>query len=188
MNAANAGAESFDYQVSDGVNTVTETVNLTIDADNEASALAHGFVSTWNVTGNSLTLPFGNGDVDFTVYWGDGTSSTHTGGTTVQHNYAVNGHYTVAIVGDFPGLNFNGGGDRLKLDTIEQWGNIAWQDLDGAFQGTNGLEINAVDAPDLSDVTDLSNLFLSAINFNADIGHWDVSNITDMSQMFFSPP
>ena len=37
---------------------------------------------------------------------------------------------------------------------------------------------------DVSNVTDLSNLFMST-NFNQDIGSWDVSNVTDMNVMFY---
>jgi surface protein len=37
----------------------------------------------------------------------------------------------------------------------------------------------------VSNVTDMSNLFYSKINFNEDISNWNVSNVTDMTSMFF---
>lgn len=37
---------------------------------------------------------------------------------------------------------------------------------------------------DVSNVTDMSRLFISAENFNEDIGSWDVSKVTEMERMF----
>ena len=194
VTAAAAGVESFDYVADDGNgNTDTATISLTV-GDDEATALATGFVTTWDTTqagtsaSDTITIPIGTGDTEFTVYWGDGTSSTHTSGP-VSHTYAAPGTYTVAIVGDFPGINFDEATDNTtdanKLMSIEQWGNIAWQDLDDAFEGAGNLVINATDAPDLSGVTNLTEMFKDAVNVNADLSNWDVSNITNMTRMFF---
>jgi surface protein len=153
------------------------------------TALANGFVTTWKTDNpgtsatNEITIPLGAGTTEFTVFWGDGTSSKHTAGP-VTHPYANPGIYTVAIVGDFPGVNFNGGGDGDKLLSIEQWGNIAWQDLNDAFEGADNLVINATDAPDLTGITNLSEMFKGATTVNADLSGWDVSNVTNMSGTF----
>jgi hypothetical protein len=50
---------------------------------------------------------------------------------------------------------FGGAGDRLKLLDISQWGNIAWTSMANAFQGCSNLTISAVDAPNLSGVTNM---------------------------------
>ena len=44
----------------------------------------------------------------------------------------------------------------------------------------------ATDAPDLSGVTDMTNMFSGASSFNGDISGWDVSRVTDMDGMFLS--
>jgi surface protein len=44
--------------------------------------------------------------------------------------------------------------------------------------------VPAADAPNLSQVTSLSNMFRSATSFNQDLSGRDVSNITDVSWMF----
>ena len=39
---------------------------------------------------------------------------------------------------------------------------------------------------DVSQVTDMSDLFYDKTNFNTDISGWDVSNVTNMYSMFFN--
>jgi len=39
---------------------------------------------------------------------------------------------------------------------------------------------------DMSNVTNMRNMFLGCSNFNADLSSWDVSNVTDMEGVFFS--
>ncbi|MCP3953840.1 MAG: BspA family leucine-rich repeat surface protein, partial [Desulfobacterales bacterium] len=184
-----AASESFDYTIDDGNGgTDTDTVTLTVGND-QATAEATGFVTTWEVTDadKTITIPIGVGDTKFTVYWGDNSpADTYNSGGSATHTYAIAGTYTVAIVGDFPGINFNGGGDGDKLLSVEQWGNIAWQDLNNAFKGANNFVINALDAPDLSGVTNLSEMFYGATSINKNISGWDTSNVTDMSNMFRS--
>jgi len=104
---------------------------------------------------------------------------------------------------------------RNQLVEVMQWGNIQWQSMAYAFDGVADLQLTAVDVPildqvtdmsnmfvytglsvsesaqsmniwDVSNVTNMSNMFLHASEFNQDISAWDVSNVTDMSQMFNS--
>ncbi|MCP4949181.1 MAG: BspA family leucine-rich repeat surface protein, partial [Aestuariibacter sp.] len=190
-------ADTIQVNVNDNGNTGTGggtdidlgTVNVDI-ASAESVALATGFVTTWQTDNpgtsadDTITIPIGAGTTNFTVFWGDGTSTDYTGGPAT-HTYASAGTYTVAIVGDFPGVNFDGGGDGDKLLSVEQWGNIVWQDLNDAFEGANNLVINASDAPDISGVTDLSQMFKDTTSIDQDLSGWDTSNITNMSQMFY---
>ena len=53
-----------------------------------------------------------------------------------------------------------------------------------AFQGCTNLVINALDAPDLSQVTSMAGMFDGATAMNQDIGHWDVSNVQNLDGMF----
>uniref|UniRef100_UPI000E64E7CE BspA family leucine-rich repeat surface protein n=1 Tax=Cysteiniphilum halobium TaxID=2219059 RepID=UPI000E64E7CE len=192
---ATGTTENFSYTIEDspGGGTDSATISLTI-ADDQASAEAIGFVMTvdTNVTysgssdSSTYILPVAGGaGQSYKVFWGDGTSNTYTSGGDITHNYAVSGQYTIAVVGDVDGFNF-GNNDRLKVQTVEQWGNVVWSDLDFAFSNTDNVSFNASDTPILTDVTNLSGMFYANNSANLNVSNWDVSNITNMSNMFKS--
>src|SRR5690606_491470 len=129
----------------------------------------------------SIRIPTVNGETyNYDVSWNnDGIWETgFTGNAT--HNYATPGTYTVAIRGTFPRIKFGNGGDRRKILSIEQWGNIQWTNMYEAFYGCSNLLVNATDAPDLSIVSGLQYMFKNATSFDSNIGHWDVSNVANM--------
>ena len=148
------------------------------------------FITTWKTDhpgaseDNQITIPVYSGETyDYIVDWGDGTSDTGITGEKT-HTYSSAGTYTVSITGVFPRIYFNKSRDMEKILTIEEWGGIEWKSMANAFAGCSNLTYNAKDNPDLSEVTDMSGMFNSAIQFNGDINGWDVSNVTDMSGMF----
>ena len=150
-----------------------------------AAADPNAFITTWMTTENDerITIPIIEGGYNYSVDWGDGnTTGPHTG--SVSHIYVVAGTYTVTITDTFPRIYFNNGGDRNKIISIEQWGNIVWSSMDSAFEGCTNLRYNATDAPDLSIVTNMREMFRNATVFNGAIGGWDVSNVKIMLRMF----
>ena len=57
--------------------------------------------------------------------------------------------------------------------------------MEKAFSGCSNLQITATAAPNLSNVTDLSEMFKGATSMNAaSLKDWDVSNVTDMTGLF----
>ena len=70
------------------------------------------------------------------------------------------------------------------MASIDSWGDISWDTMEGAFEDAVNMAYNAADAPDLSGVTDMSFMFNNARSFNGDISSWNVSNVRDMSSMF----
>ncbi len=75
------------------------------------------------------------------------------------------------------------------LSMVEQWGDVQWDDMYGAFENISGtLYITATDVPDFSNVTDMSSMFSgTTVQFSDPslINQWDVSNVTRMLYMFY---
>ena len=149
------------------------------------------FITTWDATSENFIFFMGIGaGYNYDVYWENVASSSINGTITGRTNpfltlvFPINGVYRVEIAGDYPRIYFGGGGDREKILEVNQWGNIQWSSMERAFQGTSNLRITATDAPNLSNVTDMSSMFIDASSLNDPLGHWDVSNVTSMLQMF----
>ena len=146
------------------------------------------FVTTWRTSGDaeSITIPTTGTGYNYTVVWGDDTpDTTHTDASNpnATHIYATAGEHEVRISGTFPRIYFNNTGDRLKITEINQWGEQAWTSMERAFHGASNLVGAATDVPDLSGVTNMTNMFFQANAFNHDIGDWDVGTVTDMTRM-----
>jgi surface protein len=153
------------------------------------------FITIWKTdnTGTSeddeITIPTEGSGYDYDVYWeevgndsNNGTEINNVGDLTITFPSA--GTYRIEISGDFPRIYFNNSGDKLKILSIEQWGDIEWTSMMSAFYGASNLTYNAIDAPDLSGVTSLGLMFYIASDFDGDLSNWDVSTITDMGSMF----
>ena len=163
------------WTITDGdASTTCATANLT------------DFVTTWRVAaGGSITIPtFTGATYDYTVDWGDGTDMSTNQNGDATHTYTDTGDYVVRISGTFPRIYINDAGDKEKIIAINQWGNQQWTSMHRAFFGASNMVGMATDAPDLSNVTDMSLMFLIGRAFNQDIGDWNVSNVTNMGAMF----
>jgi surface protein len=175
------------------------------------------FITTWETTYNNqeITIPTFSGETyNYTVDWGDGvTVNNITGDGT--HRYATAGLYTVKISGTFPRIYISSNNAvRRNIKSIEHWGTNSWTSMKKAFSGTSFLKNNASDVPDLSGVTDMSEMFVnsgigngtatnwnswntstvikmnflfhSATQFNKNIGNWNTTKVTSMPSMFQS--
>ena len=110
-----------------------------------------------------------------------------------------------------PGIHLDGHDDASKLRSIDRWGSSQWASMESAFEGASNMIYNATDAPDLSGVTDMSEMFWGAYYFNGNLSSWtsresptchtcspsprnstatshpgDVSKATNMTRMFAS--
>ena len=175
----------FTLTVRDGTETVTDTVTVTVH-DAEAD-----FVITWGDTGIGINLPIRSSAGSFTVDWGDGKISESAAITTdrsLTHLYDIPGTYAIRISGNFSGISWQDNQSLARhLQSIDQWGDIEWTTMAGAFTSASNMIYNATDVPDLSSVTDMSHMFRSTDGFSSgDLSGWNVSGVTDMRNMFSS--
>jgi surface protein len=141
------------------------------------------FITTWKTDGanQTVTIPLvGSG---MTIHWGDGANSTGVA-ETVTHTYMNPGIYKVLVSGGLEAISLDGHPDAVKLVSIDQWGDVSWRTMESAFEGATNMVYAATDTPDLSRVTDMSDMFRGADSFNGDISFWDVSSVTDTNKMF----
>ena len=173
----------FTLTVNDGTDTITDTVTVTVH-DAEAD-----FVTTWSDIVTGINLPIRSSAGSFTVDWGDGKISEYAAiatGKSLIHLYDIHGTYTIRISGNFSGIYLQDKqGTAGKLQSIDQWGDIEWTTMAGAFYGADNMIYNATDVPDLSSVTDMSHMFFDTTGFSSgDLSGWNVSGVTDMRNMF----
>ncbi|TMM59438.1 BspA family leucine-rich repeat surface protein [Maribacter algarum] len=121
---------------------------------------------------------------DYSIDWGDDQFDNNVSGE-ITHTYLSPGTYTIAIIGNYPAHYYGSGiQDEIKLISIDQWGTQQWQSMRSSFEDCENMLYNATDIPDLTQVSDMSEMFKEAELFNGNIDAWDVSNVTDMSEMF----
>ena len=163
-----------------------------------------------NSTNNQIWFP-GRG-TDYQIYWEEiGYPSHHATLANVSSAYQLlvdfgtplnpnptdatyrlkvsqgNGNFHQIRFADWDMLSGNAiVGDVHKILKVEQWGNIQWSSMEQAFQACKVLDIPATDIPNLSTVTDMSNMFAGCYNFigNPTINNWDISNVTTLLGTF----
>ena len=155
------------------------------------------FITTWDTNSsgfgisatNQIAIPTTGGGYNYDIYWEEVASPANNGtvsGITGNHTitFPSIGIYRVEISGIFPRIYFNWSGDRKKILTVEQWGDIAWTSMENSFWACSFLSIPAPDVPNLSNVTSLQSMFAGVYdNFNDNLNSWQVGTITDMSYM-----
>jgi surface protein len=156
-------------------------------------AKAMPFVTIWKTTSDNedITISANSdyiSDYNYTVNWGDGTIENDVN-DSITHTYISAGSHTVKISGKFPAISGKYPAKKAnseKLQTITQWGDIAWSSFDSAFRNCSNLDVNATDTPALSKVGSTDYMFYNAKNLkgNKYFNDWDVSSVTSMYNMF----
>ncbi len=162
------------------------------------------FITVWDTrnvgesNNNQVIIP-GEG-TDYTVEWeevGDESNSgSMTGTNEVTVTFPSPGVYRIRIEGNFSRINFGKyfprigprrGGDPPKIVLVEQWGDVEWSTMEGAFEGCTNVDLETNSAPDLSAVSSMRDMFKDASSLTADqsrIDEWDTQGVTDMSRAF----
>ena len=184
-------ADSYDLAITatavlDESNTGTHTRTVTITVRDSPIA---PFITKWRTdsANQTITIPVGGSTARYSIDWDDNSpvETDITGDST--HTYREAGNHTVSISGNFERIHLDGQQPNAgRLTSIEQWGDMYWTSMSGAFDGAYNMVYNAVAAPDLGLVSDMSRMFAGATIFDGDISGWDVSTVRDMSRMFYS--
>jgi len=161
---------------------------------------------------DTMVMPAVNwGTYNGTIDWGDGTTSAITAhnDADLTHVYDEPGVYIVQMTGTFPSPCFNNGGDKLKILSVKQWGNVnisLWRHM---FYGCSNFKYEAIDTvtptgtcenffractslnQDISgfrtdNITTMDTMFAGCSNFNQSISHFNTANATSMFSMFSS--
>ena len=152
--------------------------------------MAFQFTIATTTPSETFTIPCQNvGTFNATVDWGDGgptSSITAYNDADLVHTYATAGTYQISITGTFPNIFFNNGGDKLKVQSVEDLGNVGWLRLDNAFYGCSNMTSFASGTTDTSSVTNMSATFLSCSSLTSlDVSAFDTSSVISMSYMFY---
>lgn len=139
-----------------------------------------------------------------------GTNPSHAFAAAGSYNIQVSCDATSPE--DFGRFRLGNSGQASLLKEVVQWGTGVWSNLEAAFQGATNCAFTATDYPliaptattasymfqnclaltdpdfsnwDVSGLTDLSAMFITARSFNGNISTWDVGNVTNMDKMFY---
>ena len=135
----------------------------------------------------NFTLPLTNVSPghNFTVYWGDGSSNIITQWNDANriHSYASAGTYHVAISGICSGFEFDNGGSKNLVKSVDSWGNVSFKSLN--FYGCSNLNSLPNEDGKLASALDLSSLFrgtaITSIFYRT---FSNCTNVTDLSYVF----
>ena len=179
------------------VNNDTDENPYTFNIKGIGLVSANNFITRWNLAaaGSAPTqISFGvttTGTVNYTWQEVGGLGATGSGtfggitsiiaglpsGATIDLNIEPT---------NFQAFALNNGTDRSRLIDVKEWGNVAWTSMQNAFYGCNNLNITAIDIPNLTSVTNMSNMFRGCIILNSptNINSWSTAAVTNMSSMF----
>ena len=106
-----------------------------------SDALFRMSINTALGIGTTFALPLPSGQT-YDFWWtpGDGSSARHVtayNDATATYDYGTPFIGQISIEGKCGGFSFNNGGDRLKVISVDQWGNVGFEIID--FYGCTNL-------------------------------------------------
>ena len=137
----------------------------------------------------TFTIPCQNvGAFNAGIDWGDGQVSTVTAynDAALTHTYAAAGDHVIRITGTFPNIYFNNGGDKLKVKSVENFGEVGWTRADEAFYGCSNMTSFTSGTTDTSALLYMNNMFRDCTSLaSLDVTNFDTSSVTNMFTAFY---
>ena len=171
--ASYTGFDSFSYAVTDGTNTDTAIVSLTVS---NSSYLANG--------GATIVCDSLNNGAKFTI-----GSTTYTKRNSSQQINLDNASTScVSGITDISTIFWIGLGfaDLIRVSfngDISHWDTSSVTNMSNTFRRVSDFNQDLSNW-DTSSVTDMQYMFREASSFNRDIGNWDTSSVMNMDSMF----
>lgn len=167
-------------------NNITGTWNFTTVSPQSP------FVITFSTTDGTFDFPVQLTDNEFSLEWTNLTNPGNNEGSAIglTDDYEITGlsngdTYRLEAGGTIARPQFNlVSGNVTKVLSLEQWGDIEWASLERTFESCVNMQYNASDAPDLTSVTSLRNLFSNATMVDGDFSSWDVSGVQNFDATF----
>ncbi|WP_082002069.1 BspA family leucine-rich repeat surface protein [Chryseobacterium sp. JAH] len=149
----------------------------------------NNFTVTWEEVGypqHNGSLNNVNSTMEFIVNFGNSLNPTPANATYKIKISNGSGNFSQVRFFDSTGVPAYLNSDHEKLLEIAQWGNIQWQTFDNAFTWCSNMNVTATDAPVLTDVTQMNEMFYFCFSLvgNASFNTWDTSTVTNMFYMF----
>ena len=169
-NSGYTGFDSFSYAVTDGANTASAVVTLTVSIhllNAEATTIVCDTLT------NGATFILGN-----TTYTKRDRTQINTGNAATSCTSGITDMSNLFRVGaDYPNNT-----DTFNAD-ISHWDTSSVTNMSLMFNSASAFNQD-IGNWDTSSVTDMGSMFRAASAFNQAIGNWDTSSVTDMGSMF----
>jgi surface protein len=179
------------------MNRLYKTVALVVFLCAGQQVIGQNFVTQWNLAtagSGANQLSFGtatSGVVNYT--WQEISPGSASGsGTWSGATLTITGLPAGATIRleiaptNFQRIIMAVGPDRDRLTQVEQWGSTTWTSMENAFWACANLQVTATDVPNLSGVTNMSQMFRQCSNLNSpsNINSWNTASVSNMSLMF----
>jgi surface protein len=136
-------------------------------------------------SGGSFNIPHYPGlNYNYNVDWGDSSNSTNVTNSP-SHTYG-SGTFTIRISGTFPAIFFDNTGDRLKVASVDNLGDVGWTTFDEAFFGcSNMTSFTAGAGANTASVTDMNQMLRNCTSLTSvDLSDFDTSEVLTMTNTF----
>lgn len=149
---------------------------LTVDTTKAGSPAKTFILMTWE-----------SGVYDYYVDWGEGGAEEHVIVNTNQtHVYSVDGTYQIKIRGTFLALFSNMATDRLKVTSLDNWGNIKWGNMALSFYQFQNMMLNYTDTPNLSGIVSFYYCFGNCGNIKHSFANFNMTTVDTADGMFIN--
>jgi surface protein len=159
---------------------------------------AQDFITRWNIPSGQTSITF-NSSITLpgaSYTWETIPAGTSGGGIITTNTATITGLPSGSIIRlsisptNFQRFQLYLQPDAPLLLDIEQWGAVAWINMNSSFRGCSNLNVSATDVPNLSGVSLMGGIFAECTSLTgpSNINSWNTSSITDLSTSFYNTP